>query len=132
MKKSIAWILTLILFIVSVVTAAPLTVFADPYGEGAEGYDVYEIQYILKKFGYFTGECTGIFGEQTAAAVKAYQTDRALEASGIADEDTIASIRAAGCMNGSVNIRSRLNVREGSSSESEVIDSLSRNSTLYI
>ncbi len=109
-----------------------MTVGAEPYTTDAEGYDVYEIQYILKKYGYFTNECTGYYGEATGNAVKTFQTDRGLEATGTADEDTVAAIRAAGCTEATVTVKSQLNVREEPSQDSTPIDSLTRDSNVYI
>lgn len=128
MKKIAVFILAFIL----ILGCVPLSVFATPYVLESEGYDVYEIQYILKKFGYFSSDCTGYYGEATSAAVKAFQKDCGLEDTGSADEDTVAAIRAAGCIEAAVNVKTQLNVRELPSSESEVIDSLTRDSVVYI
>ncbi|MBR6765222.1 MAG: SH3 domain-containing protein [Clostridia bacterium] len=129
MKRFLA-LFILILFIVPCIM--DFTVGAEPIEQAAEGYDVYEIQYILKKFGYFTNDCTGYFGEMTAQAVKNFQADKGIEATGIADDDTVALLRAANCAESTVTIKTQLNVRENADSTSEVIDSLTRNSKVYI
>lgn len=105
---------------------------AEPIEKATESYDVYEIQYILKKFGYFTHDCTGYYGEATAQAVKTFQTDKGLEATGIADDDTIAFIRASNCAEATVTIKTQLYVKESADSLSEVVDSLTRDSKVYI
>lgn len=132
MKKLSAAILTIILASVLTLGALGITAGAEPYMAESEGYDVYEIQYILKKFGYFSADLTGYYGDVTAAAVKAFQSDRGFEATGVADEDTVAAIRAAGCTNATVTVRSQLNVREEPLQDSTPIDSLTRDSSVYI
>ena len=129
MKRILSIIL---MFILILPCLAYITVGAEPISEEQEGYDVFEIQYILKKFGYFTENCTGYYGEATAIAVKTFQSDRGLEATGIADDDTVAILRAANCAEATVNIKTQLNVRESADSQSEVIDSLTRSSKVYV
>lgn len=129
MKKFFATALVAIMLIPGIKNTP---VLAEPITEAMEGYDVYEIQYILKKFGYFTNDCTGYYGEVTTQAVKTFQTDKGLEATGIADDDTVALLRAANCAEATVTIKSQLNVRESADSSSEVIDSLTRDSKIYI
>ncbi len=128
MKKITVFVMAFIL----VLGCFQLSAFATPYVLESEGYEVFEIQYILKKFGYFSSDCTGYYGEATSAAVKAFQKDCGFEETGSADEDTVAAIRAAGCIEATVNVKTQLNVREQPSSESEVIDSLTRDSLVYI
>lgn len=128
MKKRLSAVLALILAL----SAPVLAVQATPIAPEEEGYNVYEVQYILKKFGYFTGELTGYYGDMTAEAVKAFQTDRGLEASGTADEDTVAYLRSAGCTDASVNVKSMLNVREAPDAASEAVDFLTRSSEVVI
>ena len=121
-----------VLLIMLMIVPAFLTVGAEPIGQEAQGYDIYEIQYILKKFGYFTNDCTGYFGEATAQAVKKFQSDKGIEATGIADDDTVAILRNANCAEATVTIKTQLYVRENPDSESEVIDALYRNSKVYV
>ena len=109
-----------------------LGVQAEEYTMDSEGYDIYEIQAILKHFGYFSSECTGYYGEATSLAVKTFQTDTGLKATGVADDDTIAILRASNVSEATVTIRTHLNVREMPDAESEVIDSLTRNSKVYV
>lgn len=129
MKKFFAIFLTALMLLPGIKN---VEVKAEPITQSTESYDVYEIQYILKKFGYFTYDCTGYYGEATAQAVKNFQTDKGLEATGIADDDTVAFIRASNCAEATVTIKTQLNVREIADSSSEVVDSLTRDSKLYI
>ena len=61
---------------------------------GDSGVNVHTIQYWLQRKGYFEGECTGRYGESTQRAVRQFQTDSALEASGDADLATCRAIFA--------------------------------------
>jgi len=55
---------------------------------GDRGGAVSQIQTRLRKSGYFKGEVTGYFGPATEAAVRAFQSDLAIDAHGIVDERT--------------------------------------------
>ncbi len=138
MKKVISLILILLLVLgclsvsVGAEPEAEETVVAVNIAKDTEGYDIYELQYILKIYGYFTNECTGYFGDATETAISAFQKDRGLSVTGTVDDITYAAIREAGCREASVNVKSQLYVREQPDPQSEVIDSLTRNSAVYI
>ena len=51
-----------------------------------------DIQYLLKKLGYYKGKLDGDFGKKTIAAIKAFQRDRRLETDGIAGKKTKAQL----------------------------------------
>lgn len=51
------------------------------------GGDVVALQLKLKELGYFQGRADGLFGAMTEAAVKTYQTDKGLTATGIATKE---------------------------------------------
>lgn len=55
---------------------------------GDEGENVRMLQIWLKHMGCFDGECTSVYGEQTRRAVKRYQNDIGLEATGNVDAET--------------------------------------------
>lgn len=55
---------------------------------GASGDHVRRLQLRLKDMGYFTGKCTGRYGEATQQAVSYFQSMNDLEMSGDADEAT--------------------------------------------
>ncbi|HBH94875.1 MAG TPA: spore cortex-lytic enzyme [Ruminococcaceae bacterium] len=57
--------------------------------QGSQGTEVEEIQRVLKEWGIFKGEITGYFGTATENALRQYQKNNGLEATGIADEATL-------------------------------------------
>lgn len=59
---------------------------------GESGEHVRRIQLWLKQKGYFTGECTGKYGEATQQAVKRFQTASGLESSGDVDMETCETL----------------------------------------
>lgn len=59
---------------------------------GDSGAKVRTLQLWLKHKGYFTGECTGRYGDGTQAAVKRFQADRDLDPSGDVDPDTCRAL----------------------------------------
>ncbi|MCL2638214.1 MAG: cell wall hydrolase [Oscillospiraceae bacterium] len=56
---------------------------------GSRGREVEVIQRTLRDFGLFYGEVTGYYGTQTEAAVRRFQQNRGLPATGIADSETL-------------------------------------------
>lgn len=56
--------------------------------KGAKGDEVMKLQAMLIEMGYLSGSADGDFGGKTQSAIKAYQQDMGLEATGIADEQT--------------------------------------------
>ncbi|MBQ3574054.1 MAG: peptidoglycan-binding protein [Clostridia bacterium] len=56
---------------------------------GDSGDHVRLIQILLRNRGYFSGECTGRYGEGTQNAVREFQLENSIEASGDVDSDTI-------------------------------------------
>lgn len=56
--------------------------------KGDKGADVQRVQQRLKDLNYLSGSVDGDFGNGTASAVKAFQSEAGLEATGIADEAT--------------------------------------------
>ena len=59
---------------------------------GSRGDEVRQIQQRLKNWGYYTGEVDGIYGSQTLAAVKYFQSKNGLAVDGIAGPKTLAAI----------------------------------------
>ena len=59
---------------------------------GSRGDEVKEIQTKLKRWGYYNGAIDGIYGNQTLAAVKYFQTKNGLSADGIAGPKTLAAM----------------------------------------
>lgn len=56
--------------------------------DGTGVWSVYSLQMQLKELGYLTGTADGVYGAGTAKAVKAFQTDHGLEATGVATVET--------------------------------------------
>jgi tape measure domain-containing protein len=67
-------------------------------GFGAVGDDVKKVQTALVALGYTLDRfgVDGIIGEETTAAIKAFQTDKGLKADGIVGPETLAALDAAG------------------------------------
>lgn len=62
------------------------------YSIGDSGSDVSSIQRKLKKMGYLDGAVDGIYGGDTASAVKAFQSDEGLSVTGMVNGDTLSRI----------------------------------------
>lgn len=67
---------------------------------GSRGDEVRQIQTKLKRWGYYKGSIDGIYGSQTLAAVKWFQSKNGLQVDGIAGPKTLA---AMGIFNSSNN-----------------------------
>jgi len=73
--------------------AATLAAAAEPdklIKLGARGDEVKMLKKLLADTGYYAGQIDGVFGGETLAAVKDFQTYNALEADGVVGKDTIA------------------------------------------
>ena len=62
---------------------------------GSTGADVKTLQQKLIELGYLKGTADGVFGKQTASAVKAYQKASNLTADGVAGSQTLSSLSNA-------------------------------------
>ena len=56
--------------------------------QGSSGESVAAMQRALKSLGYFSGECDGVFGEASMAAVRRFQLANGLAQTGVADRST--------------------------------------------
>lgn len=56
---------------------------------GSTGNEVRQIQTKLKRWGYYNGNVDGVYGSQTAAAVKYFQRKNGLSVDGIAGKNTL-------------------------------------------
>ena len=63
--------------------------------KGSSSESVYWLQCKLRELGYYTGTCTGTYLEGTVSAVKAFQSDHGIKASGTADVSTLEQIYAS-------------------------------------
>ena len=59
---------------------------------GSRGEEVRTIQTKLKRWGYYNGSIDGIYGSQTLAAVKWFQSKNGLQVDGIAGPKTLAAM----------------------------------------
>ena len=59
---------------------------------GSRGSEVTQIQTKLKRWGYYTGNIDGIYGSQTLAAVKYFQSKNGLVVDGIAGTKTLQAM----------------------------------------
>jgi N-acetylmuramoyl-L-alanine amidase len=83
---------------------------------GSQGSEVTQIQTKLKRWGYYNGNIDGIYGSQTLAAVKWFQSKNGLTVDGIAGKNTLeamgiytSSTTSSGTSNTSdLNLLSRL------------------------
>lgn len=59
---------------------------------GSRSDEVKQIQTKLKRWGYYSGNIDGIYGSQTLAAVKWFQSKNGLQVDGIAGPKTLAAM----------------------------------------
>lgn len=59
---------------------------------GSRGDEVKQIQTKLKRWGYYSGSVDGIYGSQTLAAVKKFQSKNGLTVDGIAGKKTLVAM----------------------------------------
>lgn len=60
--------------------------------QGSRGLQVKQVQKKLQQAGYLNDAADGVYGRQTVSAVRAFQRDRSLPASGKVDEDTWSAL----------------------------------------
>ena len=79
---------------------------------GSRGDEVIKIQTKLKRWGYYNGNIDGIYGSQTLAAVKWFQSKNGLTVDGIAGPKTLAAmgIFSSTSSNTTTNSNSDLNL----------------------
>jgi len=59
---------------------------------GSQGSEVTQIQTKLKRWGYYNGSIDGVYGSQTLAAVKWFQSKNGLTVDGIAGKQTLEAM----------------------------------------
>ena len=109
-KRKLAFSLAA-LFIVNILIISLVQSRAVSYKQGASGAAVSQIQTKLKNWGYYNGSVDGVYGSQTAAAVKRFQQKNGLKADGIAGPATLAAMgisSASGSQNNDINLLARL------------------------
>ena len=99
-NKKLKNILIIILLIISIISYLSYNIFFredvnSSYAlskYGSRGDEVRQIQTKLKRWGYYNGNIDGIYGSQTLAAVKWFQSKNGLAVDGIAGEKTLAAM----------------------------------------
>ncbi len=64
------------------------------YDVGDRGDEVKSLQRKLKRLGYLDGDADGIYGQQTASAVKTFQKEEKISITGAADEKTLSRVNS--------------------------------------
>ena len=72
-KRRLAWALALLFVVNIAVISLAQQAEAATYRQGSSGEQVRTIQTKLKNWGYYDGAVDGIYGSQTAQAVKYFQ-----------------------------------------------------------
>ena len=81
-KRRLAWALALLFVVNIAVISLAQQAEAATYRQGSSGEQVRTIQTKLKNWGYYDGAVDGIYGSQTAQAVKYFQRKNGLPADG--------------------------------------------------
>ena len=89
-KKYITFIFSILICVLYIVkTPVSITALSKI---GTRGQEVINIQSKLKTWGYYKGNVDGIYGQNTANAVKAFQQKNGLTVDGVAGPQTLAKI----------------------------------------
>jgi len=83
--------------VIRITEAVDLSSITGTLTSGSTGNDVRKLQKALIMLGYSVGSsgADGVYGSSTESAIKKFQTDKGLTATGIADQDTIKTLNAA-------------------------------------
>ncbi len=76
-------------------TTTAVRIKANILRPGDSGEDVVAMQKLLKAKGYFSGTVDGDYGEKTKAAIRAFQKDNEMKATGLADKATIRKLNGS-------------------------------------
>lgn len=90
MKKVLVFSIFLFLLIFIINNFVPIAIATSKFGSSGE--EVRQIQQKLKSWGYYNGSIDGIYGSQTVAAVKKFQSKNGLTVDGIAGAKTLAAL----------------------------------------
>ena len=102
-KRRLAWALALLFVVNIAVISLAQQAEAATYRQGSSGEQVRIIQTKLKNWGYYDGAVDGIYGSQTAQAVKYFQRKNGLTADGIAGPATLKALGMSSGGGGSSN-----------------------------
>ncbi len=131
--------LTVALFLA--LTVMPAWAATATLRQGSRGQAVTELQQDLNTLGYAAGKADGIYGANTANAVKAFQRDNGLSVDGVAGPATQSAIdlklRAGGSASGSGSgnsgtITAGVNVRAEAKSGSTILGTLSKGTKVTV
>ena len=89
LKKTIRFSCLVTLFCLIVLLP---TVALAAYHQGDSGDDVADVQRQLMSLGYSVQAADGVFGSETASAIRSFQRDRGLEVDGVIGADTFQSL----------------------------------------
>ena len=95
MLKRFAALLCAIILMMIPVLAQSGSIADRPLQLGDTGMDVKALQTRLAQLGYYQGQISGIFMDGTDTALRAFQADYGLEATGVMDESTQAALETA-------------------------------------
>ena len=90
MKKILVFSIFLFISIFIISNFISIAIATSKYG--SSGTEVKQIQQKLKNWGYYNGSVDGIYGSQTVAAVKKFQSKNGLTADGVAGPKTLAAL----------------------------------------
>ena len=85
---------TMLLFLAALMIATAACASAASIKLGSTGKDVEELQEMLAKLGYYTGNISGHAGEKTVEAIEAFQAKYGLKQDGIAGSATVNKIKS--------------------------------------
>ncbi len=92
---------------------------------GSYGDNVTELQYRLTELGFYNGDITGYYGEQTEAAYKRFQKAAGLYADGIAGEDELSLLYSDDAPEGNLaSVGTTENVQTDTNTTEETTDSV--------
>lgn len=90
MKKILVFSIFLCILIFIISNLSVVAIATSKFG--SSGDEVKQIQQKLKNWGYYNGTVDGIYGSQTVAAVKKFQSKNGLTADGIAGTKTLQAL----------------------------------------
>ena len=88
-----------------------LPVRAATYRQGSKGDTVRTIQTKLKRWGYYSGTVDGVYGKQTAEAVKYFQRQNGLTADGVCGSGTQGALLSGSAVSGLSSISNNMKCR---------------------
>lgn len=81
-----------VMFALSFATVAYADGYSFPLSKGNKGADVYAVQSMLKRTGYYKGPITGFYGSLTAKSVAVFQKSNDLPETGNVDDETLEAL----------------------------------------